>query len=330
MRWWVWLWCWVGCLAFAQPGLEQNLQSAEQSLQSALRAPRAQRASHLQQALQSLQALPPDARTPLEEALQQAQNTLENEDVEAALESVRAYQAVAKPSASAPNPQQVQSQLERIYAEPGMQIPPKNLFERLTEAFQRAFEWLGRILQRLFGRIPVGGGWGAATQVFVIGMLVIAIAFFASYLLGKVQTRRPAPDGTRQVEELFRDARVMSASEWRALASRLALEGHYRQAVRALYLGLLRLLHEHRLLDYDPALTNWEHLERLRLPPLPVGIAGASDVPMELRQYAYQMMRAPTLRFDQLWYGHQPATPDDLQQLDALFGELRRRLSQSG
>ncbi len=325
MRGWGWVWVWIACAAFAQPGIDQRLQSAEESLQLALRAPQAQRQLHLQQAIQSLQALPPDARTPLESALQQAQKSLAQEDIQKALESVRAYQAVAKPLDSAPNPQQVRAQLERIYAEPGMQMPPKSLFERLAEPIQRFFDWLGRILQRLFGRIPLGARLGTPAQVVVIAMLVIAIAFFASYLVGRVQIRRPASGGVQHAEELFRDARVMSASEWRALANQLASEGQYRLAVRALYLGLLRLLHEHRLLDYDPALTNWEHLERLRsFPPL---VEGASPS-TELRHYAYQAMRAPTLRFDQLWYGHQPATPDDIQQLDSLFGEFQRRLSQ--
>lgn len=330
MRGWGWLWVWIACVAFAQPGVEQGLQSAAESLQAALSAPQAQRESHLKRALQSLQVLPADARAPLVDAVQQAQKTLAQEDVQKALESVRAYQAVAKPSASAPDPQQVRAQLERIYAEPGMQTPPKSLFERLTEPIQRFFDWLGRLLQRLFGRIPLGAQLGAPAQVVVIGMLVIALAFFASYLLGKVQIRRPAPYATRQEEALFRDARAMSAAEWYALANQLASEGQYRPAVRAFYLGLLRLLHEHRLLDYDPALTNWEHLERLRLPPLPVPSATSPDVPSELRRYAYQAMRAPTLRFDQLWYGHQPATAEDIQQLDSLFGELQRRLNQSG
>ncbi len=321
MRGWLWLLGWVWCVAFAQT---DALRSAEEALESALKAPSAQKRAIIKQANRSLNALPAEARSPLDRLIQQAENSLAQDDIETALEAVRTYQAVASSPVPMETPQEVRAQLEHIYAQPDMQIPEKNLFERMNEAFYKALERLAMILQRLFGGRRLGGGLSATTQAVLIGLLIVVIALFGAYLLQRVQFRRTSPTTQLSLESAFQDARVMHASEWYALAHRLAGEGQYGLAVRALYLGMLRLLNEHRLLAYDPALTNWEHLERLRKPPTLHDMGDS-----ELRLALYQALRPPTLRFDHLWYGNQPATADDFQQFDTLFQQLQGRLSQS-
>jgi len=66
------------------------------------------------------------------------------------------------------------------------------------------------------------------------------------------------------------------------------------------------------MIEYDPARTNWEHLQQLRA--LPEGVY-------------YQTLAPLTLRFDLLWYGGRTAEPSDYQQFDEAFNQLRQRLS---
>jgi hypothetical protein len=210
-----------------------------------------------------------------------------------------------------------------------MQIPPKSLIERLSEAFLNAVETFVRWLNRLFGGLGGVGGGGLAPilQWFVIVLLVLTIALAVSYIAGRVQFRRRARVPLNALDALPDDARSLGAREWRELARRLADEGNWQLAARAYYLGILRLLHEAKLLDYDPALTNWEHLQRLRQPPLAALLPSPTSLPdPALREEAYQQLRPLTLLFDSIWYGGM--TPDEAtyRQFEAAFESLYGRL----
>jgi hypothetical protein len=251
-------------------------------------------------------------------------------DIARARRSIRAYRESLAPSPTpSPAPDRVKQQLDAIFAEPDMQIPPKSLMERLSEAFLNAVETVVRWLSRLFGGLGGfgGGGLGQFLQWFVIVLLVLTLALAVSYIAGRVQFRRRARASLAALDALPDDARTLSAREWRELARRLAYEGNWQQASRAYYLGTLRLLHEAKLLDYDPALTNWEHLQRLRQPPLAALLPSPAPLPdPALREEAYQQLRPVTLLFDSIWYGGM--TPDEAtyRQFEAAFDALYRRL----
>jgi hypothetical protein len=251
-------------------------------------------------------------------------------DIARARRSIRAYRESLAPSPTqSPAPDHVKQKLDAIFAEPDMQIPPKSLIERLSEAFLNAVEMFVRWLNRLFGGLGGfgGGGLGQLLQWFVIVLLVLTLALAVSYIAGRVQFRRRARTTLATLDALPDDARTLSAREWRELARRLAYEGDWQQASRAYYLGTLRLLHEAKLLDYDPALTNWEHLQRLRQPPLAALLPSPTPLPdPALREEAYQQLRPITLLFDSIWYGGM--TPDEAtyRQFEAAFDALYRRL----
>jgi hypothetical protein len=251
-------------------------------------------------------------------------------DIARAQRSVRAYRETLAPFPTPPPaPDRVKQQLDAIFAEPDMQIPPKSLIERLSEAFLNAVEAVVRWLNRLFGGLGGVGGGGLAQllQWFVIVLLVLTIALAVSYLAGRVQFRRRARVPLNALDALPDDARSLSALEWRELARRLADEGNWQLAARAYYLGILRLLHEAKLLDYDPAHTNWEHLQRLRQPPLAALLPSPTSLPdPALREEAYQQLRPLTLLFDSIWYGGM--TPDEAtyRQFEAAFESLYGRL----
>jgi hypothetical protein len=306
------------------------LIAAERALEAASRARPADRKVFVQQAQRALAPLPQESREPLEALLDEAATNGDLSDIARARRSLQAYRESLAPFPTPPPaPDRVKQQLDAIFAEPDMQIPPKSLMERLSEAFLNAVETVVRWLSRLFGGLGGVGGGGLAPilQWFVIVLLVLTIALAVSYIAGRVQFRRRARVPLNALDALPDDARSLSALEWRELARRLAYEGDWQQAARACYLGALRLLHEAKLLDYDPALTNWEHLQRLRQPPLAALLPSPTPLPdPALREEAYQQLRPITLLFDSIWYGGM--TPDEAtyRQFEAAFDALYRRL----
>ena len=306
------------------------LVQAERALEAASRARPADRKVFIQQAQRALAPLPQESREPLEALLDEAATNGDLSDIARARRSLQAYRESLAPSPTLPPaPDRVRRQLDAIFAEPDMQIPPKSLIERLSEAFLNAVETFVRWLNRLFGGLGGVGGGGLAPilQWFVIVLLVLTIALAVSYIAGRVQFRRRARVPLNALDALPDDARSLGAREWRELARRLADEGNWQLAARAYYLGILRLLHEAKLLDYDPALTNWEHLQRLRQPPLAALLPSPTSLPdPALREEAYQQLRPLTLLFDSIWYGGM--TPDEAtyRQFEAAFESLYRRL----
>jgi len=316
------------CVWASEPA--DALLEAERALEAASRARPADRKVFVQRAQRALASLPQEAREPLEALLDEAATDGDLSDLARARRSIRAYRESLAPSPTpSPTPDRVKQQLDAIFAEPDMQIPPKSLMERLSEAFLNALETVVRWLNRLFGGLGGfgGGGLGQFLQWFVIVLLVLTLALAVSYIAGRVQFRRRARTTFAALDALPDDARTLSAREWRELARRLAYEGNWQQASRAYYLGTLRLLHEAKLLDYDPALTNWEHLQRLHQPPLAALLPSPTPLPdPALREEAYQQLRPITLLFDSIWYGGM--TPDEAtcRQFEAAFDALYRRL----
>ncbi|MFN7015857.1 MAG: DUF4129 domain-containing protein [Fimbriimonadales bacterium] len=325
---WALLLCATGALANAvEPSAA--LEEARKALEHAYRLPIAQRKVRLREAKRAVASLPAEMRAPLEQLISDSEQNGDLASLEAALLSVKAYQqAMQPPPSPAPSPQQVKAQLDAIFAEPDMQIPPKSFIERVSEAFQQALEAFFRWLQRLFGGVGGArlGGLQPLIQWLVLVLLVLTIGLAASYLIGRVQIRRRASLTSMPLPESLGDARTLGALEWRELARRLAHERNWHHATRAFYLGILRLLHEARLLDYDPALTNWEHLQRLRQPPLHHSSTPTALPDPALREEAYRQLHPLTLLFDAVWYGGATADEATYRTFEQAFETLLGRL----
>lgn len=314
---WVCLWLWA-CGAWGDT--VSALQEAQALLTRAYTQQGAAREQTLQRADQILSRLPKEAFQPLREQLRRARETLGNDDLTLAQQAVGVYLKWARAHTAPPSSEAVKQQLERIFAEPDMKVIEKTLWERVVDAIREGFVRLIEALNRLFGRVGGvrGANLGPVFQWLVIALLILALALFASYLMSRFESRRAIPKITLAGSEIPDDARALSADEWHRLAQLKAQSGEYALAVRALYLGVLRLLHENRLLAYDPALTNWEHLERLRKPPTPENLALLTE--------AYRLMLAPTIAFDRIWYGNIPATEADYHALETVFQTLQQKV----
>jgi hypothetical protein len=95
-----------------------------------------------------------------------------------------------------------------------------------------------------------------------------------------------------------------SEDEWFALAERLEAEGDLRQALRAVYLGLLAGLAQRQWLTIRRDRTNREYLEeftrRWRRRP---------QAAIEARLEIPEKLRGSLRQFDRVWYGAHSLTP---------------------
>lgn len=167
------------------------------------------------------------------------------------------------------------------------------------------FDWLFRLLARLFRPFEVGAGTGQAlTWFFAIvgGVLIIGVLV---YLLRGMQFSLTR--ATEIADETDDPEANLTANTALQQASTLAHGGDYRTAVRYLYLSSLLWLDEHQLLRYDRALTNREYLERLR---------DNTEVRAAL---------SPIIdTFDQVWYGHAPLDDEGFAAYRRQVDSLRR------
>ncbi|MBZ0118915.1 MAG: DUF4129 domain-containing protein, partial [Sandaracinaceae bacterium] len=167
----------------------------------------------------------------------------------------------------------------------------------LSRLFERLFDWLSRRQIEepeapgvAVPTIPLPG----AGFFLVIGALLLA--FVLGYL---VMTRKREKEETSKLEadaKTSADPRERAPSSFLDEAADLASSGHFREALRALYLATLVALDRRRLIAFDPHLTNWQYLRQMPHG----GERGA------FRQFTHL--------FDHKWYGAEQTTHDDYER----------------
>jgi len=181
------------------------------------------------------------------------------------------------------------------------------------------------------GEAPHGGGRGRAVSVpkassgglsflgwLLLGGLalaVIAVGVFL-YLTSPRSPSKPKPEtvaGTEKLEPESDARQVLEespASLWRQ-AETLAGEGHFRDAVRILYLAVLALLHRQHLIRFEPTRTNGEYVRQVRL---------SEQAPPELHEPFERL----THRFEMAWYGERPCESADYRACRTLAEEVQQ------
>jgi hypothetical protein len=143
--------------------------------------------------------------------------------------------------------------------------------------------------------------WLALIAIFTVGVGVLLL------WLRRVRTAEKVsvPMATGPVLDLSNAAASeRSEDEWFALAERLEAEGDLRQALRAVYLGLLAGLAQRQWLTIRRDRTNREYLEeftrRWRRRP---------QAAIEARLEIPEKLRGSLRQFDRVWYGAHSLTP---------------------
>lgn len=170
------------------------------------------------------------------------------------------------------------------------------------------WNWVGRVLEALLRpltNVQPAAGSGTTLVVAALGILLlvgIGLYLFLGLRRSLVRSAQAAPAA---------DEETLTAREAIDQAGELIRSGDHRAAVRYLHLAALLWLDERGALRYDRALTNREHLERLRDNP-------------ELRGRLVPIIAT----FDRVWYGHAPITPAELDTYRAQVEALRREGAQ--
>jgi hypothetical protein len=228
---------------------------------------------------------------------------LSQDEVEAVLARLRAIQDTRDASAGQPAQatEQTFARLEEILARSeftqARQEPAReeSLLQRVLLWLRRElFRWLSRL-----GNVPGMSYLLAALGVAVV-LAVLAYAFSGAW-------RQWASEGRAGGDAAPGDEVDLSSGEALRRADALAAGGDYRQAVRYLYLSTLLWLDEHRLLRYDPALTNREFLHQLERDAGHARLREALSPVVEL--------------FDRVWYGFAPLD-------DRGYGAFARQVEQ--
>ena len=200
--------------------------------------------------------------------------------------------------AAAPPPGVIRDRADEILSRPE--------FERHRSLLERVLDWIGDQLGRFsFG---VGGGPGFAGDligfVLLLAGLVLVIVLIRSI---RRVTRPPKPEPELSVEEAAR----RSAAAWRTDAERFEEEQRWREAMRARYRELVRMLVDDGALADVPGRTTGEY-ERELAAARPAAANAFSEL---------------TVLFEGVWYGGQAATAEPHQRFRALVAEVRERTS---
>ena len=198
------------------------------------------------------------------------------------------------------------------------QILARPEFNTPVSLLDRFLQWLENLIRDLLpeSQSGTGAGWLALLArllPWVITIVLVAVLIWLlSYWLQRF-LRSFVTDS--RVDALGSDDDLpRTAAEAREQARTAAESGHYRDAVRRLYLAALLQLSEHQLIPYERSLTNREVLVRV-----------APDSP--IRPHLEPVIAT----FDQVWYGvrepdHATFTAYE-QAIDALAIAAQRTLA---
>ena len=191
-------------------------------------------------------------------------------DTERAVTELTALRALlADEQGATPDPQ-ARQKLDRVLSDRAFRAPEPNVVQKQAIRLQ---SWIGEQVRRLFRPLrrvqppnaPANtpGAGPVARLLALLGspLLLITIALAVAAVIVVFAARRWRTRATRPAEDA---PPPWTAAEWRLHADALAIQGDYRAAVRALFLGMLTELDERRLVVFDPALTDREYLREAR------------------------------------------------------------------
>lgn len=133
--------------------------------------------------------------------------------------------------------------------------------------FERLFEKLGRILDKLFGTSKPGKYPGLMTLLFKIfcGLVILAAIYFIIRLMmnhkGKwFFTKKSEPI----IIDIHNTEQLIQSADFEQLISDMEKQGDTRQSIRLYYLWLLKELKENELIVWLPEKTNADYQSELK------------------------------------------------------------------
>jgi hypothetical protein len=180
---------------------------------------------------------------------------------------------------------------------------------RLSNAIEKAFQWLGEKISKFFewllrfwpeSRTKEGNAGKIRGAVIGVAILIaIVVGVLAWIAIRRSRTAKPdvvesaAPIASSRDE----DPLSRAANEWERYATQLVAAGRMREAIRAWYHAVLVALYGASILHFRKGRTNWEYVATL--PPTIPWRRGFIDL---------------TQRFEHEWYGADESTHEALDE----------------
>jgi hypothetical protein len=177
---------------------------------------------------------------------------------------------------------------------------------RLQEILRQLCQWLQDFLNKIFHHHGPGPADSSSLStllqygLYLAGALSFLTICFLLFRRAARQARRLAAQkrGAASVEA------ILDAGGYAEEAERLAVQGDFKGACRAIYLSLLQNLHEKKVAIFAPAKTNYEYRYLLvSYPQLSSLFASLAEI------------------VEQVWFGNKQAFADDYAQCKKILAE---------
>ncbi len=179
------------------------------------------------------------------------------------------------------------------------------LTAKIKQIRNAIFDLIREIIERV--RQAIFGSGGQLSWVFrVVVILVVAVFLVMAGRLTMRFRRGKKKEGKRTIlgEEIEEDVTAKDLAEAASVAARI---GDFRTAIRKLYLSFLYELADRQLIELEANATNRDYLNKVsRFAPL------------------LAPMRFMTERFDYVWYGMFPTSPEDYLAYQRSYEEALR------
>jgi hypothetical protein len=188
---------------------------------------------------------------------------------------------------------------------------PPDFLLKLQELITYLWRIVSDFLKHLRITIPgYGDSSGIAATLKVVLVFVGVLCFFG--ILAMAWSRMNQLKAAEKLAKRGAESTDVNLDSggWKEKASELAGQGHYREAVRALYLSLIYLMDERGIIDFAPTRTNYEYYYALSSShPLQRGFRRMADL------------------VEEIWFGNHQAQQDDFETCSQLLSSLESEVA---
>ena len=185
----------------------------------------------------------------------------------------------------------------------------------MTSRWNAFVKWFRGLFSGLGG--AAGPAVSSAVSWTFVALFVGLGGWLVAWLIRNITLRRgrnKAKDRTVFDEAEADDAVALEPNAWIDQAAGYAESDDYRRAFRAVFIGILLLLDEGGLIEFDRARTNGDYLRLLR------------------RKNVKQMvdiLDPLVLEFDRRWYGRAETGEEDYKRIQLTFNRVRALMSET-
>ncbi|HEY9682478.1 MAG TPA: DUF4129 domain-containing protein [Oculatellaceae cyanobacterium] len=203
----------------------------------------------------------------------------------------------------------ISEQIKQVASGYSYNKPPEFL-SVFQDMLERVLRVIADLLDMLNIHVPALTDSRSVSNLMHIILVLIGIGCFIALIFAVSLRIRQIRFSEERMKTLGATTNILLTSEdWQRESENLAAQGQWREACRALYFALLRLLDEREILKFSPTRTNYE--------------------------YSYALVRRKELAdgFKKLvgvveatWFGNYQANQEDFDRCKALVAKLTKSL----